>query len=140
MAEAVTRRPIDRGQRLDLLGRIGIGNLEACFQIAASFAGRHGEEGLVAPGRNGSRERFADRRTVHHARAASLSGWWNSSTTTTDDNASPAISRNPSVKEPRMFSTHPVMTGARKPATAKAKSMMPSAVAARSGTMSTFTA
>ena len=69
-----------------------------------------------------------------------MSGWWNSSTTTTDDSASPAISRKPSVNEPRMFSTQPVTAGARKPAMAKAKSMMPSAVAARSGTMSTFTA
>ena len=60
--------------------------------------GKHGADGGVVP-------------YLGHARAASLSGWWNSSTTTTDDSASAAISRKPSVNEPRMFSTQPVMAG-----------------------------
>ena len=61
-------------------------------------------------------------------------------TTTTDEKASATISQNASTNDPCILRTEPVMTGARNPDIAKARFMIPNAVAARLGATSTLTA
>lgn len=90
---------------------------------------------------------WAQRQTAGSGSAAALtsparssSGRWKSRTTTTEATARTASSRKASTKEPKVATTQPVMVGARNPESANPVSMMPSAVAARSGLTSTLTA